>query len=72
MLIGNEKQVRRGATATKPTLETTPIDNDVLSTVQQEYLLMEQEHARIRAEALAAYDPERHNPLKPINNPELV
>lgn len=71
MLIGNGRQVRSGATATKPTLETTRIDNEVLSTVQQEYLLMEQEHARIRAEALAASDHERRNHLKPLN-PELL
>ena len=30
------------------------VDNNVLSTVEHEYFLMEQLHARIRAEALAS------------------
>lgn len=72
MFIGNERHVRRGETATKLTPQTTHINNEVLSSVQQEYLLMEQEHARIRAEALAAYSPERHNQLKVTNNPKLA
>ncbi len=34
------------------------VDNEVLSTVEHEYFLMEQLHARIRAEALANHGPD--------------
>ena len=37
---------------------SAPVDNELLSTLQHEYLLMDQEHARIRAEALATHNPE--------------
>jgi len=59
MLPENERQLRNPDNAIKPVAAAVQIDNDVLLTVQREYSLMEQEHARIRAEALAS-DPEQH------------
>ena len=41
--------------ATNAPIKRGHVDNDVLSTVEKEYFLMEQLHARIRAEALASH-----------------
>ena len=41
------------------------VDNEVLSTVEHEYFLMEQLHARIRAEALA-------NPGTDVNGGKVI
>jgi hypothetical protein len=52
MLPENERQVPSTDNSIKPA--TGHIDNEVLLTVQREYSMMEQEHARIRAKALAS------------------
>ena len=52
MLPDNERQVPSKDNSIKPA--TAQVDNEVLLTVQREYSMMEQEHARIRAKALAS------------------
>jgi hypothetical protein len=52
MLPENERQVPSTDNSIKPA--TGHVDNEVLLTVQREYSMMEQEHARIRAKALAS------------------
>ena len=55
-MLGTKRPAQRKVThaATKQ----VPVDNEVLSTVEHEYSLMEQLHARIRAEALASHGPD--------------
>ena len=54
MLFGSKRQVQNSQTSDMPKAETTYIDNQVRSAVAREYLRMDQQHARIREEALAA------------------
>jgi hypothetical protein len=57
MLPENERQVLSTDNSINKATVAVHIDNEVLLTVQREYSIMEQEHARIRAEALGS-DPE--------------
>ncbi|HKR58159.1 MAG TPA: hypothetical protein VJS64_00395 [Pyrinomonadaceae bacterium] len=59
MLPESEWQVRSTDNANKPATADGHIDNEVLLTVQREYSMMDQEHARIRAEALASSPEQR-------------
>ena len=52
MLPENERQLPSMDNSNKPA--TMNVDNEVLLTVQREYSMMEQEHDRIRAKALAS------------------
>lgn len=61
MFFGNDKHIGRSQAAARPARETTNIDNSVLATLEKEYSLMEQEHARIRAKALENYVSEPSN-----------
>lgn len=54
MLFGSKRQVQNSQTSDMPKAETMYIDNQVRSAVAREYLRMDQQHARIREEALAA------------------
>ena len=54
MLFGSKRQVQNSQTSDMPKAETMYVDNQVRSAVAREYLRMDQQHARIREEALAA------------------
>lgn len=52
MFQGNERLLKTGK-VTQTSNKGMSVDNNVLSTVEHKYSLMDQQHARIRAEALA-------------------
>lgn len=56
MLFGSKRRVQNSQTSDMPKAETMYVDNQVRSAVAREYLRMDQQHARIREEALAASD----------------
>lgn len=71
MFFGNDRQIRRGGTAAKPARKTMNTHNAVFTTLQKEYSQMDQEHARIRAKALANNDSDSHEQTKSRTNLEL-
>ena len=56
-MLGTKRPVKTGK-VTQAANKRVRVDNEVLSTVEHEYFLMEQLHARIRAEALASHGPD--------------
>jgi hypothetical protein len=64
MLPGKNRQVEPSKDAIKPVPATRKVDNTVLSIVQYEYSLMDQQHARIRNASLAAHDSEQPEQAK--------
>ena len=56
-MFGTKRPAKTGK-ITRAANKRVRVDNEVLSAVEHEYLLMEQLHARIRAEALASHGPD--------------
>lgn len=54
MLFGNKRHVQNSKPSDMPKAETMYVDNQVRSAIAREFLRMDQQHARIREEALAA------------------
>ena len=54
MLLASKRQAQNSQPSDMAKAETMYVDNQVRSAVAREFLRMEQQHARIRAEALAA------------------
>jgi hypothetical protein len=54
MLLASKRQVQNSKPSDMPKAETMYVDNQVRSAVAREFLRMDQQHARIREEALAA------------------
>jgi hypothetical protein len=54
MFFKNQRNVQRSTHSSEPTAGTMYVDNEVRSAVALEFSRMEQQHARLREEALAA------------------
>ena len=54
MLFSDERLVQNGKPSSDEKVDPMNVDNEILSAVAGQFSRMEQEHARIREEALAA------------------
>jgi len=55
MFFKNQRNVQRSTHSREPKAGTTYVDNEVRSAVALEFSRMEQQHTRLREEALAPY-----------------
>lgn len=53
MLFNDERLVQNGKPSSDEEVDSMYVDNEILSAVAGQFSLMDQEHARIREEALA-------------------
>jgi hypothetical protein len=70
MLMASKRQVQSSQTSDMPKAATMYVDNQVRWAVAREYLRMDEQHARIREEALAASG-FQSNQTEPIRDREL-
>jgi hypothetical protein len=62
MFFTNKPNVQSSKHSSDPKTATMYVDNEVRSLVAQEFTRMDQEHARIREEALVTFGPAQTEP----------